>query len=103
MLIRIGVGLLFCAAALAQANPAPSATAVPAKESPSKELIIPSGTKVPIALKGAISTKNSREGDSVYAETTFPVLADGRILIPAGTYVQGRISHIQRAGHIKGR
>jgi type IV secretory pathway VirB10-like protein len=68
------------------------------------QLSIPSGTHVPVALKHAISTKGSREGDSVYAETTFPVVApDGRVLIPAGTYVQGRISHIQRAGRIKGR
>lgn len=103
MLIRISIGLLLCAVALAQANSTPAATASPAKDSSPKELMIPSGTKVPIALKGAISTKNSREGDSVYAETTFPVVADGRVLIPAGTYVQGRISRIQRAGHIKGR
>lgn len=68
-----------------------------------QELSIPSGTHVPIALKHAISSKGSREGDSVYAETTFPVVADGRVIIPAGTYVQGRISHIQRAGRIKGR
>jgi type IV secretion system protein VirB10 len=54
-------------------------------------------------LKQTISTKNTREGDAVYAETTFPVVVDERILIPAGTYVQGRISHIQRAGHVKGR
>jgi hypothetical protein len=66
-------------------------------------LAIPAGTKVPVALKHAISTKTTREGDAVYAETTFPVVANNRVLIPAGTYVQGRISHIQRAGHIKGR
>jgi len=66
-------------------------------------LNIPAGTKVPIMLKQTISTKNTREGDAVYAETTFPVVVNERILIPAGTYVQGRISHIQRAGHVKGR
>jgi type IV secretion system protein VirB10 len=77
--------------------PIPSATAT------FTELNIPAGTKVPVALKHAISTKTTQEGDAVYAETTFPVVANGRVLIPAGTYVQGRISHIQRAGHIKGR
>lgn len=64
---------------------------------------IPSGTKVALRLKQAISTKTAREGDSVYAETTFPIAIDDRILIPVGTYVQGKISHIQRGGHIKGR
>ena len=67
------------------------------------EYNIPAGTKVPLALKHAISTKTTHEGDAVYAETTFPVVSNGRVVIPAGTYVQGRISHIQRAGHIKGR
>ncbi|MEY2412325.1 MAG: hypothetical protein QOD84_931 [Acidobacteriaceae bacterium] len=69
----------------------------------SNELIIPSGTKVPVALKEAISTKSTHEGDAVYAQTTFPVAINERILIPAGTYVQGRIVRIQRGGHIKGR
>src|SRR5580704_3108059 len=78
----------------------------PAKTSTStapNQLIIPAGTKVPIALKHAVSTKSTREGESVYAETTFPVVFNDRVLIPAGTYVQGKISHVQRAGHVKGR
>jgi hypothetical protein len=64
---------------------------------------IPAGTKVALRLKQAISTKTAREGDAVYAETTFPIAIDDRILIPVGTYVQGKISHIQRGGRIKGR
>ncbi len=31
------------------------------------------------------------------------MVADNRVLIPAGTYVQGRISHIKQAGRISGR
>jgi type IV secretory pathway VirB10-like protein len=93
---------LFTSFALAQAKPSESSKpAVPAA-SPSA-VTIPAGTKVPVALKHAISTKSAREGDAVYAETTFPVVDNGRILIPAGTYVQGKISHVQRAGRVKGR
>jgi hypothetical protein len=75
----------------------------PAKDLTARELNIPAGTKVPISLKQGVSTKNAREGDSVYAETTFPVVLNDRVLIPAGTYVQGKISRVQRAGRIKGR
>ena len=64
---------------------------------------IPAGTKVALRLKQAISTKTAHEGDAVYAETTFPIAIDDRIIIPVGTYVQGKISHIQRGGRIKGR
>jgi hypothetical protein len=58
---------------------------------------IPAGTKVPLVLKQAISTKNAREGDAVYAETAFPFVLNDRILIPAGTYIQGKISHTERS------
>jgi len=94
--------LLLATLASAQVNPARSDTANPPSASP-QQLTIPAGTKVPVVLKHAISTRGSREGDAVYAETSFPVVANGRVLIPAGTYVQGRISHIQQAGRIKGR
>jgi hypothetical protein len=66
-------------------------------------VMIPAGTKVPLALKQALSTKNAREGDPVYAQTTFPVVLNDRIVIPAGTYVQGKISNVKRAGRLKGR
>jgi type IV secretion system protein VirB10 len=91
-----------CALGSAQTTTAaPSANAK--ADEKSDALMIPAGTKVPVALKHAISTKGSRDGDAVYAETTFPVVLNDRVLIPAGTYVQGRISHIQQAGRIKGK
>jgi hypothetical protein len=94
--------LLLAALASAQSSPA-TKPATDASANNSGELTIPAGTKVPVALKHSVSSKGTREGDGVYAETTFPVVANGRVLIPAGTYVQGRVSHIQRGGHIKGR
>jgi type IV secretion system protein VirB10 len=64
---------------------------------------IPAGIKIPLLLKQAISTKNAREGDAVYAETAFPFVFDNRVLVPAGTYIQGKISHVERGGRLKGR
>lgn len=95
------VAALFSMVASAQTVPAKA----PADQKPATapELVIPSGTKVPLKLDHAISTKESRDGDAVYAETTFPVVVNDRVLIPSGTYVQGRISRIQRAGRVKGR
>lgn len=91
-------------AGLASAQSSPRTAASPTKTTDTAhELTIPSGTRVPLTLKHAISTKSTREGDAVYAETTFPVVANDRVLIPAGTYVQGRISHIQKAGRMNGR
>jgi hypothetical protein len=65
--------------------------------------VIPAGSKIPLTLTQAISTKNAREGDAVYAQTAFPFVLNNRVLVPAGTYIQGRISHVERAGRVKGR
>ncbi len=89
--------------AAAQANPAARPDPPATSTTDAAQLTIPSGTKVPLALKQSISTKNAREGDAVYAVTAFPVVINDRIVIPAGTYVQGRISGVKRGGHIKGR
>lgn len=97
------IGLLLLGG-LAAAQTAPTA-AVPAPTSAAevKLVTIPAGTRIPLALKQAISTKTAREGDPVYAETAFPFVMNDRIMIPAGTYVQGKIMHTQRGGHVKGR
>jgi hypothetical protein len=39
----------------------------------------------------------------VYAETSFPFVVDERIVIPVGTYIQGKITKVERGGHVKGR
>jgi hypothetical protein len=66
-------------------------------------LTLPAGTRALLVLKNAISSKNARPGDAVYLQTSFPVVQDGRVAIPAGTYVQGVIDSAKRSGRIKGR
>jgi hypothetical protein len=82
---------------------APAATPAPAAASDPNAFTIPAGTKIPLSLKQAISTKNAREGDAVYAETAFPFVVDNRVIVPEGSYIQGKIAHVERAGHGKGR
>jgi hypothetical protein len=85
------------AATTATPNPAPTITGDP------NAVTIPAGTKIPLSLKQAISTKNAREGDAVYAETAFPFVLNNRVVVPAGAFIQGTISHVERAGHGRGR
>jgi len=94
--------LLLAAFAAAQTTLAPD-PAAPAVESEKPMLTIPAGTRVPLTLKQAISTKTARDGDPVYAETAFPFVLNERVVIPAGTYIQGKITRVQRGGHVKGR
>jgi hypothetical protein len=64
---------------------------------------VPAGTKIPIQLRQAVSTKNAHPGDPIYAQTSFPIDINDVIMIPAGTYVKGVVDSSQRAGRIKGR
>ena len=94
---------LLCAA-LAIAQTAPPADEPPQKASDAPvRLTVPAGTRIPLVLKHAISTKSVRPGDPVYLETSFPVAQNNRILIPAGTYVQGVVDSVKRPGRVKGR
>jgi len=81
------------------ASQAKDSSAVPASATTDPNLAeIPAGTRIPLSLAQAISTKNAREGDPVYATTSFPFVVNDRILVPAGTYIQGKISRAQKAG-----
>ena len=65
-------------------------------------LVVPAGTRIPLQLQQPISTKSAQPGDPIYAQTTFPIVVGGVIVIPAGTWVQGVTDSVKRAGRIKG-
>ena len=95
MSVRFSLAMVVLAAlpVLAQEEP----PAIPAV------VTVGSGTKVPLSLINSISTKHSAEGDSVYLETAYPVVVNGRIVIPVGSYVMGTVTQIKKPGRIKGR
>jgi len=64
---------------------------------------LPKGTVIPIQLLTKISTKTVKEGDGVYAMTVFPITLNNEIVIPVGSWVQGKITAVQRPGRVKGK
>lgn len=89
MLVRIAAAFwVFCLALCAQEP---------------KSFEVEPGTHIPLSLINSVSTKNSAPGDRVYLETVFPILVDGRIVIPPGSYVAGTITEVQRPGKVRGR
>ena len=68
-----------------------------------KPFVVDTGTHIPLSLINSVSTKNSVPGDRVYLETVFPILVDGKIVIPPGSYVAGTITEVMRPGKVKGR
>jgi hypothetical protein len=69
----------------------------------SAKVEVPSGTRIPLVLHNGISTHSAKIGDPVYFETLFPIMIDGRVAIPAGSYVSGEVTESKRAGRVKGR
>ena len=97
-------GIVTAQTPVAPDQPASSAPPASASADPGKTMLtIPAGAMVPLSLKQAISTKTAKNGDPVYAETAFPFVVNEKVVIPAGTYIQGKIERVQRGGHVKGR
>ncbi|HLI85416.1 MAG TPA: hypothetical protein VKV17_15985 [Bryobacteraceae bacterium] len=68
-----------------------------------QEIVITAGTHIPLALRNAVDTKHSHEGDRVYLETIAPVAANSRIVIPRGSFVNGTITESKPAHGVKGK
>ena len=85
-----------------------SAPAAPAKATssppkPGSTVEVPIGTSLPLVLHNGISTHSAKVGDPVYFETLFPIMINGRVAIPAGSYVSGEVTESKRPGRVKGR
>ena len=91
------------APANASASPSSDAASAGPAASKSATVEVPGGTHIPMVLHNAISTRTARPGDPVYFETLFPVMIDGHVVIPAGSYVSGEVTEAKRAGRVKGR
>ncbi|MDE3137340.1 MAG: hypothetical protein KGL59_12250 [Acidobacteriota bacterium] len=105
--------LLVSSVASAQSNsqpkltprPAPAATTAAKSAAAPKpaSIDVPAGTRIPLVLENAISTRSAHVGDPVYFQTLYPIIVNGRIVIPAGSYMSGDLLSVKRPGRIKGR
>lgn len=68
-----------------------------------QQFTVQTGTRIPLGLINSVSTKHSAPGDQVYLETVFPIVVDGKIVIPPGSHVQGTVTEVKRPGRVKGR
>ncbi len=61
-------------------------------------VLVPVGTKILLSLQRAVNARTAHVGDTVYFRFTFPAVAEHRVVIPAGAYVQGQIDSIHPFG-----
>lgn len=64
---------------------------------------IPQGSHALLRLVNSVTTRTAHEGDYVYLRTATPVVANGHVVVPTDSYVQGVVSHSVRSGRVKGR
>jgi hypothetical protein len=67
------------------------------------EMVVPEGTVIPIVLTAYLNTKTSQVGDTVYADTTYPIWIQQRLVIPKGSTIRGTVTEVVRPGRIKGK
>ena len=83
---------------------APANSAVSSRDSEAApQWKFPAALRIPLVLHNGISTHSAKVGDPVYFETLFPIMIDGHVAIPAGSYVSGEVTETKRAGRVKGR
>ncbi len=68
-----------------------------------KQYVVDAGTRIPMTMLNSVSTKHAVEGDRVYLETLFPVLVQGRIVVPPGSSIAGTVTSLKRPGRVKGK
>jgi uncharacterized caspase-like protein len=64
---------------------------------PRQSAHVPAGTRVEARLESVIQTATSNTGDSVVAVLAEPVRAAGKIVVPQGSRLNGRVETIQAA------
>jgi hypothetical protein len=87
----------------ALAVPIQSALAQPSPASSSAFLTIPAGTKIELVVTRPEWAQSAKNGDTIYAETSFPTVAGGAMAIPAGTYIEGTIESVTPPTHKSNR
>jgi hypothetical protein len=67
---------------------------------PSRTLTVPADTQVSIQILSGIHTKVNHTNDLVTARLLQPVYVKGRVALPSGSILDGRITLIRNSGHI---
>ncbi len=67
-----------------------------------REITIPAGTVLPVALDTSVGSDTSRIEQPVNAHLTRPLILHGQTALPSGTRVSGVVTDAKRSGKVKG-
>jgi hypothetical protein len=63
---------------------------------------LPVGTSALLELRNIINTHTALVGQQFSCTTISPIVENNRILIPAGSFVHGQVTHVERPRKVKG-
>jgi hypothetical protein len=85
-------------------NNRPAETAAPAPRLPEyREVTIPAGTALPLAMTSTISSESAQVEAPVSAKLRNAITIDGDTAIPAGAVLRGTVTDVERSGRVQGR
>ncbi len=96
--ITVSALLIFVGSCMAQTQMAAPSNSGAAAEGRPSTVTIPAGASFALVLTNPVSSKTTRRGDEIHAQTTAPVTVGDQVLIPAGVYVQGKLDKLTRVG-----
>src|SRR5512139_537329 len=64
---------------------------------------LPAGTSIPVTLETSVSSATNRPEDRVDARVRADVVSGGKVVIPEGSELRGRVVSARRSGKVKGR
>ena len=66
-------------------------------------LALPAGTALKVKLEHSLTTFSNKTGDAFSGRVTEPVMLDGKIVIPIGATVQGKVTKVSEPRRIAGK
>ncbi len=93
----------FLSAGLSFAHQTPDNTLKQRPEAAQGTFQVDPGTRILLNMINSVSTKQALVGDRLYLETAFPIVSNGHIIIPQGSWVTGTITEVKKPGRVKGR
>ncbi len=80
-----------------------TSTAPPPPPQPTyRDITVPAGTAIPVRITQTLDSESTQTGQSFSGVVTREVVADGLVVIPAGSSVSGTVLDAKDAGHFKG-
>jgi hypothetical protein len=74
-----------------------------AREPEAESVEVSEGTSLVVTLESTVSSARSQAGDTFLGKLSEPIEAGGRVLVPAGAEVRGKVLAAEGSGRVKGR